>query len=96
MVQNGKFAACAAAVLVKALNKVDLPTFGNPTIPILNPMALLLLALLRASSGRSAPRQAAKMQKRCSATYGFFYGTSFFVKCLLGIDFSHAIGHGRA
>src|SRR6056300_554807 len=38
IVQNGKFAACAAAVFVSALNRVDLPTFGNPTIPILNPM----------------------------------------------------------
>jgi hypothetical protein len=38
MVQNGKFAACAEAVLVSALNKVDLPTFGKPTIPILKPM----------------------------------------------------------
>ena len=34
MVQNGKFAACAAAVRVSALNSVDLPTFGSPTIPI--------------------------------------------------------------
>jgi hypothetical protein len=38
MVQNGKFAACAEAVLVSALNKVDLPTFGKPTIPIRKPM----------------------------------------------------------
>jgi hypothetical protein len=26
-------AACAAAVSVSALNKVDLPTLGSPTIP---------------------------------------------------------------
>jgi hypothetical protein len=32
IVQKGKFAACAFA-LVKLLNKVDFPTFGNPTIP---------------------------------------------------------------
>jgi hypothetical protein len=32
MVQNGKFALCALA-LDKQLNKVDLPTLGNPTIP---------------------------------------------------------------
>ena len=38
MVQNGKLAACAAAVLVNALNRVDLPTFGSPTIPILKPI----------------------------------------------------------
>ena len=29
----GKFAACALDELVKALKSVDLPTFGNPTIP---------------------------------------------------------------
>jgi hypothetical protein len=34
MVQNGKLAACAAAVRVRALNSVDLPTLGSPTIPI--------------------------------------------------------------
>ena len=39
MVQKGKFAACAAAVLVKALNSVDFPTLGRPTIPILKPIA---------------------------------------------------------
>src|SRR5690606_2111686 len=38
MVQNGKFAACAAAVRVSALKRVDLPTFGSPTMPILKPM----------------------------------------------------------
>jgi hypothetical protein len=32
MVQNGKLALCALA-LDKQLNKVDFPTFGNPTIP---------------------------------------------------------------
>jgi hypothetical protein len=41
-VQNGKFAACAAAVAVKALNKVDFPTFGKPTIPQLKPILFLL------------------------------------------------------
>ena len=38
MVQNGKFAAWAAAVFVSALNSVDLPTFGKPTIPMRKPM----------------------------------------------------------
>ena len=38
IVQNGKLPACAFDELVKALNKVDLPTFGNPTIPHLNPI----------------------------------------------------------
>ena len=42
MVQNGKFAACAAAVRVSALKSVDLPTFGSPTIPVLKPMAVSL------------------------------------------------------
>jgi hypothetical protein len=37
MVQNGKFAACAFALL-SALNNVDFPTFGNPTIPHCKPM----------------------------------------------------------
>ncbi|EMS35129.1 hypothetical protein C943_03022 [Mariniradius saccharolyticus AK6] len=37
MVQKGKFAASAFA-LDMALNKVDLPTLGNPTIPHCNPM----------------------------------------------------------
>jgi hypothetical protein len=32
IVQKGKFSASMPAA-VKALNKVDLPTFGNPTIP---------------------------------------------------------------
>ena len=33
MVQKGKFSACALLEFVKALNKVDFPTFGKPTIP---------------------------------------------------------------
>lgn len=32
IVQNGKLAACAFALL-KQLKRVDLPTFGKPTIP---------------------------------------------------------------
>src|SRR5215831_20381685 len=40
MVLNGYFAACAAAVSVKALKSVDLPTFGNPTMPHLKPIGL--------------------------------------------------------
>ena len=38
IVQNGKFSAWALLELVKALNKVDLPTFGKPTIPHLKPI----------------------------------------------------------
>ena len=33
IVQNGKFSACAFLDVVKALNKVDFPTLGKPTIP---------------------------------------------------------------
>jgi hypothetical protein len=33
IVQKGKFAACAFLDFVRALNSVDLPTFGKPTIP---------------------------------------------------------------
>ena len=36
IVQNGKLAACAWALATNALNKVDLPTLGNPTIPALS------------------------------------------------------------
>jgi hypothetical protein len=59
IVQKGKFAACAAAVRVSALNRVDLPTFGKPTIPILNPMTRTLSHSWqrRACRGRRATRQ---------------------------------------
>jgi len=33
IVQNGKFSAWAFVEFVNALNNVDLPTLGNPTIP---------------------------------------------------------------
>jgi hypothetical protein len=36
MVQKGKLAAAALAFATKALNKVDLPTLGSPTIPALS------------------------------------------------------------
>src|SRR5258705_13006063 len=36
IVQKGKFAAWALRVRVTALNSVDLPTLGNPTIPALS------------------------------------------------------------
>jgi hypothetical protein len=39
MVQNGKFSA-AMPDLVRALNRVDLPTLGRPTMPQLNPMVI--------------------------------------------------------
>jgi len=34
IVQNGKFSAAAFVDLVRALKRVDFPTFGSPTIPI--------------------------------------------------------------
>ena len=39
IVQNGKFAAAIPA-LVSALNRVDLPTLGRPTMPHLIPMMI--------------------------------------------------------
>ena len=41
MVQKGKFSA-AIPDLVSALNRVDLPTLGRPTMPQLNPMVFPL------------------------------------------------------
>jgi hypothetical protein len=41
IVQKGKFAACAFALL-SALNRVDFPTFGNPTMPACNAIVLIL------------------------------------------------------
>ena len=38
MVQNGKFSALTPE-RVRALNRVDLPTFGSPTMPHLNPIS---------------------------------------------------------
>ncbi len=46
MVQNGKFSAAIAA-FVNALNNVDLPTFGRPTIPQLKPMKPLTNVLFK-------------------------------------------------
>src|SRR5688572_15160458 len=40
MVQKGKLAASALLFEI-ALNKVDFPTFGNPTIPHLSPIKLI-------------------------------------------------------
>ena len=44
IVQNGKFAACALLDFVKALNKVDFPTFGRPIIPVLKPILFIPLS----------------------------------------------------
>jgi hypothetical protein len=41
IVQNGKFSAPMPA-LVNALNKVYLPTLGNPTMPQLKPIVKFL------------------------------------------------------
>ena len=40
IVQKGKFSACAFLDVVNALNKVDLPTLGKPTIPHLKPIII--------------------------------------------------------
>jgi len=45
IVQKGKFSAWALLEFVNALNKVDFPTLGNPTMPHLNPIYLLLTVL---------------------------------------------------
>ena len=45
IVQNGKLAASIPA-LVKALKSVDLPTFGNPTMPHLKPIFRSSLSLV--------------------------------------------------
>ena len=45
IVQKGKFSAWALLELVNALNNVDLPTLGNPTIPHLKPIYLLFTVL---------------------------------------------------
>src|SRR5690606_681098 len=44
IVQKGKFSAAMPA-LVSALNKVDLPTLGKPTIPHLKPIIFLRFTL---------------------------------------------------
>ena len=36
IVQKGKLAASALALATRALNRVDFPTFGSPTIPALS------------------------------------------------------------
>src|SRR5438105_4683657 len=41
VVLNGYFVACAAAVSVSALKSADLPTFGRPTMPQVNPIVVL-------------------------------------------------------
>ena len=42
IVQKGKFAASAFFEAVRALNKVDFPTLGSPTIPHLKPIKILI------------------------------------------------------
>ena len=45
IVQNGKLAASALLEFVKALNRVDLPTLGRPTMPHLRLIYLLFTVL---------------------------------------------------
>jgi len=49
MVQKGKFSA-GAALWVRTLKKVDLPTLGTPTIPILRFVPILPISGLRSGS----------------------------------------------
>jgi hypothetical protein len=60
MVQKGKFAACAFA-FDKQLNKVDLPTFGKPTIPHCN--AILRFFRLASSSISSLANNGKRSQR---------------------------------
>ena len=48
IVQKGKLAACALA-LDRQLNRVDLPTLGNPTIPHFNDILYLLILIYTSS-----------------------------------------------
>ena len=71
MVQKGKFAACAAAVRVSALNSVDLPTLGSPTIPIFNaipPSPVRALLMARGAPGSSRARRDGALQAQPDAT----------------------------
>ena len=43
IVQKGKFSACALLEFVKALNSVDFPTLGKPTIPHLKLICFLFI-----------------------------------------------------
>src|SRR5690606_28087286 len=54
MVQNGKLAAWAFALLTQ-LNKVLLPTLGRPTIPHFKPMLLGIRSSYRKTGGKSTP-----------------------------------------
>ena len=45
IVQKGKFSAWALLELVNALNKVDFPTFGRPTMPHRKLIYLLFMVL---------------------------------------------------
>ena len=58
LVQNGKFAASAAWVAVSALNRVDLPTFGRPTMPQLKPMGNAAAFKNNPTAAESRPLQA--------------------------------------
>ena len=63
IVQNGYFAASAAAVAVSALNRVDLPTFGNPTMPQLKPMILTQQRRQPGEPGLLSDRRSGNMRR---------------------------------
>ena len=59
MVQKGKFSAAMPA-LVRALNRVDLPTLGKPMMPHLKPMAPILSRYSRRQARRVPARAPAR------------------------------------
>lgn len=66
IVQNGKLAAAMPA-LVKALNRVDLPTLGRPTMPHLIPMAHIRDLGFGIGDSRRRTAQIPNPQSRLSA-----------------------------
>src|SRR5690606_38823563 len=62
MVQKGKLAAAIPA-FVSALNRVDLPTFGRPTMPHLMPMCSSVLR--RVQPGHGVHEIALHRQRQC-------------------------------
>src|SRR5690606_36242255 len=62
IVQNGKFSAAMPA-FVNALNKVDLPTLGKPTMPQLKPISILDFECVKLSH-RACPLAADRQRQR--------------------------------
>ncbi|GEM_PF-1019974 len=68
MVQKGKFSA-AIPDLVSALNRVDLPTLGRPTMPQLNPMVSCLGTGWQRMRYRRCQTALNGFVMRCSASF---------------------------